>query len=93
MWSMRDGEVYKKCPQVYELQNTIDELQAENKQVQLSDKLCPIGQTNTCGYWAKQQKQIEQLKAENKKLKAELEEEKRECSEGWRRWKLLIVRP
>ena len=36
-------------------------LQAENKQVQLSDKLCPIGQTNTCGYWAKQQKQIEEL--------------------------------
>ncbi len=32
--------------------------------VQLSDKLCPVGQTNTCGYWAKQQKKIEQLQGE-----------------------------
>ena len=66
---MRAGEVYKKCPQIYKLENTIEELRAENKQVQLSDKLCPIGKTNTCGYWVKQQKQIEQLQAKLDKLK------------------------
>jgi len=33
------------------------------------DKLCPVGLTNSCGYWVKQQKQIEQLQAENKKFK------------------------
>ncbi len=82
--------------QVYELQNTIEQLRAENKQVQLSDKLCPIGQTNTCGYWAKQQKQIQHLQAENKELKQNLLEfgrhsegcsrtfgEKYRCKCGW----------
>ena len=42
------------------------ELEIANEEVLLSDKLCPIGQTESCGYWVKQQKQIEQLQAKNK---------------------------
>ena len=34
-----------------------------------------------------------QLQAENVNLRAELEEEKRDCAEGWRRWKLLKDKP
>ncbi len=37
------------------------ELCAAKKETELTDKLCPIGQTATCGYWAKQQRQIDKL--------------------------------
>ena len=43
---------------LYDVIGVAQQLQAE---VELSDKLCPIGLTNTCGYWAKQQKEIEGL--------------------------------
>lgn len=32
------------------------------------DKVCPIGQASTCGYWARQRKEIQQLQVELKKL-------------------------
>lgn len=36
--------------------------------------------------------ELEIVKAENKQLKKELTEEKRECAEGWRRWKAILHR-
>lgn len=48
---------------MYDLIGACQQLMAElgemKKVVGLTDKLCPIGHTNTCGYWAKQQKQID----------------------------------
>lgn len=47
------------------------------KAIELSDKLCPIGQTNTCGYWAKQQKQIDQQAERIKQFEEEKKERER----------------
>ena len=50
-----------KADQVKQLEADLDELK---KDVELSDKLCPIGSTNSCGYWAKLQEEIEKIQAE-----------------------------
>ena len=62
-WSIKAGGSILIAKQ---LQTENERLKTENV---MGDKLCPIGQTSTCGYWAKQQKQIVVLQAKNSKLK------------------------